>query len=264
MSKVKDSHSREPKFSDLIIVRATEEKIKIQVEEIKSPEELKTEFGAMINHELMTPLFPILGYCKILFDSNTLGPLTSNQKRAIGIIYKNSKRLESLIRSLLDVQKLESNGMIFKKKDFDVKKMISELITNFDSQITNKNIDFIISMNSIIIHGDFERIKQVFVNLIENAIDFVPSKNGIIEINALEKDDHVLFHVKDNGVGISNENQKEIFKKFYQTDTSHAREHNGIGLGLVICQGIVEAHGGRIWCESKISKGTIFNFTISK
>ena len=124
MSKVKDSHSREPKFSDLIIVRTTEEKIKIQIEEIKSPEELKTEFGAMINHELMTPLFPILGYCKILVDSNTLGPLTSNQKRAIGIIYKNSKRLESLIRSLLDVQKIESNGMIFKKKDFYVNKMI--------------------------------------------------------------------------------------------------------------------------------------------
>jgi signal transduction histidine kinase len=164
----------------------------------------------------------------------------------------------------LDVQKLESNGMIFKKKDFDVKKMISELITNFDNQITNKNIDFVISMSSIIIHGDFDRIRQVFLNLIGNAIDFVQSKNGIIEINALEKDDHVLFQVKDNGVGMSNENQKEIFKKFHQTDTSHSREHNGIGLGLVLCKGIVEAHGGRIWCESEINKGTIFNFTIPK
>ena len=191
-------------------------------------------------------------------------PLTGNQKKAIQIIYKNSKRLESLIRTLLDVQKLESNGMIFEKKDFDAKKMISELITNFDSQITNKNIDFIISMNSIIIHGDFERIRQVFSNLIENAMDFVESKNGIIEINALEKDDHILFQVKDNGVGISNENQKEIFKKFYQKDTSHAREHGGIGLGLVLCKGIIEAHGGKIWCESEINKGTIFNFTIPK
>lgn len=264
MSKVKDFHSKEPEFSDLLIIRETEEKIKTQVEELKSLEKLRTEFGAMINHELMTPLFPILGYCEILVDSKTLGPLTRNQEKAIQIIYKNSKRLESLILSLLDVQKLESNGMIFKKKDFDVKKMISELITNFDNQITNENIDFIISMNSIIIHGDFDRIRQVFSNLIENAIDFVQSKNGIIEINAVEKDDHVLFQVKDNGVGISNENQKEIFKKFHQTDTSHAREHNGIGLGLVLCKGIIEAHGGKIWCESEINKGTIFNFTIPK
>ncbi len=264
MNKAKDSVSKELEFSDLLIIRKTEEQIKIQVEEIKSLEELRTEFGAMINHELMTPLFPILGYCKILFDSKKLGPLTDNQKKAIKIIYKNSKRLESLISSLLDVQKLESNGMIFTKKDFDAKKMISELITNFESRITNKNVDFIISMNSIIIHGDFERIKQVFSNLIENAMDFVQSKNGIIEINALEKDDHVLFQVKDNGVGISNEKQKEIFKKFYQTDTSHARDHNGMGLGLVLCKGIIEAHGGKIWCESEINKGTIFNFTIPK
>ena len=217
MSKVKDHVSKEPKFSDMLIIRKTEEQIKIQVEEIKSLETLKTEFGAMINHELMTPLFPILGYCKILFDSKTLGPLTSNQEKAIQIIYKNSKRLESLLRSLLDVQKLESNGMIFKKKDFDVKKMISELITNFDSQITNKNVDFIISMNSIIIHGDYQRIRQVLSILIENAIDFVQSKNGIIEINALKKDDYVLFQVKDNGVGISNENQKEIFKNLIRS-----------------------------------------------
>ncbi len=264
MSKGKDSVSQEPEFSDLLIIRETEEQIKIQVEEIKSLETLKTEFGAMINHELMTPLFLILGYCKILFDPKTLGPLTSNQEKAIQIIYKNSKTLESLLRSLLDVQKLESNGMIFEKKDFDVKKMISELITNFDRDITNKDIDYIISMNSIIIHGDFERIRQVFSILIENAMSFVQSKNGIIEINALKKDDHVLFQVKDNGVGMSNENQKEIFKKFYQADTSHAREHNGIGLGLVLCKGIIEAHGGKIWCESEINKGTIFNFIIPK
>jgi signal transduction histidine kinase len=112
--------------------------------------------------------------------------------------------------------------------------------------------------------SDTPRLSQVFSNLINNSIDFIPENKGIIEINAQNKKDKVLFSVKDNGMGMTLETQKSLFQKFYQADTSIRRKHGGSGLGLAICKGIVEGLGGKIWLESEVGKGTTFFFTIPR
>jgi len=113
----------------------------------------------------------------------------------------------------------------------------------------------------ITIKSDAPRLAQVLTNLINNAIDFIPKNEGKIEINAQKKDGQVQFYVKDNGIGMSLENQKKLFQKFFQADTSITRKHGGTGLGLSICKGIAEALGGKIWVESEEGKGSNFYFT---
>jgi signal transduction histidine kinase len=100
--------------------------------------------------------------------------------------------------------------------------------------------------------------------MVKNAVDFVPDQGGEIKVGVEQDDKDYLFYVKDNGVGISIVNQKNLFKKFFQVDTSATRTHGGTGLGLVVCKGIIEGLGGKIWIDSELGKGTIFYFTVPK
>jgi len=262
-------NNNEPKRDDIKpdfdgLVKELEEQMALQLEELKSLDKLKKEFGAMISHELLTPLVPIIGYCKILTDPNKLGPLNHNQLKAANIIHKNAKKLHDQISILLDIQKLEINGMIIKKRDFEVKQIILDITADFSNLLKDKNIKLVMSMEPVTINASITRFRQIFSNLLKNAIDFTPQENGIIEIGAEDKGDKVLFYVKDNGDGIPKEKQKNLFKKFFQIDSSNSRKHSGMGLGLALSRGLVEAHGGQIWCESNIGQGTEFYFTIPK
>jgi signal transduction histidine kinase len=131
--------------------------------------------------------------------------------------------------------------------------------------MTQKGIKQINSTKEhLIIKSDRNRIEQVLNNLILNAVDFVPYEKGEIEYGAQSKDDEVLFYVKDNGIGIPAEKQKNLFNKFYQIDTSLTRKHGGSGLGLAISKGIISGLGGKIWVESELGRGAAFYFTIPK
>ncbi len=251
-----------PDFEKL--VKEADEQISLQLEELKSLDKLKKDFGGMISHEFLTPLVPILGYCKILTDPDKFGPITQHQLRAVHIIYKNAKKLEDQIRTLLDIQKLEINGMIIKKRDFESKEIILDILDDFANSLKDKNVKMEMSLKSLIIHASITRFRQIFSNLLNNALEFIPQENGLIEIGMEDQDDKVLFYVKDNGAGIPKEEQKDLFKKFYQSDYSHARKHGGMGLGLALCKGLVDAQGGKIWCKSEVGKGTGFYFTLPK
>jgi len=146
----------------------------------------------------------------------------------------------------------------------NVSKFINKVVQDFALMMRDKEIEFINSnTDNSTITSDEQRLSQVLGNLIKNAIDFVPPHSGRIEIGAKSEDHQVVFYVKDNGTGIPKEKQKNLFHKFYQTDTSLKRKHGGTGLGLVICKGIVEALGGKIWMESEVGKGTTFWFSIT-
>jgi signal transduction histidine kinase len=123
----------------------------------------------------------------------------------------------------------------------------------------SKNINFKVnSPKKLILNTDKQRLRQVLDNLIRNSVDFVPSKDGKISVEAKIKENNIVFAVQDNGPGIPKEKQSNIFKKFYQIDTSATRKHGGTGLGLVICKGITEGLEGKIWLESEVGKGTSF------
>lgn len=236
----------------------------VETEKLRERDNLKDELSAMVSHELKTPLVTISGYAEMLKEDNALGTLNPDQKHAVDAIDANCSKLERLIGDILDVQKVDLRKMKFNKNEFDVSEFMEDLIQIHARLMTDKKIHFAnLSREKITITSDKDRLAQVFANLIKNAIDFVPENRGKIEIGAQYEDTkNVLFYVKDNGNGISKENQENLFKKFYQVDTSLKRKHGGTGLGLVICKGIVEGLGGKIWFESEEGKGTTFYFSI--
>jgi signal transduction histidine kinase len=235
--------------------------IQSQLEKLKETDVKKNEFAAMISHELKTPLVPIMGYAELLKTPEM--SMTAEQLECVNEIYANAERLESLVSDVLDVQKLSMRAMKFNKTKLDLREFFTKITRNYASLLSEKQIHLDVSSTNIIMDIDGCRLHQVFDNLIRNAVDFVPN-DGMIEIGAKSQKNDVLFYVKDNGIGIPKEKQKDLFKKFYQIDTSVIRKHSGTGLGLTICSEIIEGLGGRIWVESEEGKGTTFYFTIPK
>jgi PAS domain S-box-containing protein len=219
----------------------------------------KDEFSAMITHELNTPLVPIIGYCK-MFKTSMLGGIDQEQLEAIEVIEKNAKRLETLITDIMDVRKLDLDQMKFKIDDLSLDEFFSNLDSDYKKILENKRCQFITNQHvtNIIIKTDKSRLRQVFDNLISNAIKFVSENKGKIETGYMKENNKLVFYVKDNGIGILQEKQKELFQKFYQIDTSERRSAGGTGLGLAISKGIVEKLGGTISVESDGKTGTTF------
>jgi signal transduction histidine kinase len=205
--------------------------IKEKEEEARKTDIAKDEFLAMITHELKTPLVPIQGYADILLSEH-LGKLTAKQKERISIIKNSSETLLSIISDLLDA---ERNNV----------------------QLTS----YIKDMN---ISHDPERIKQVITNLIKNSLTAVAPGSGKIEVTMEDTPTEIKINVKDNGIGIPADKQKDLFKKFYQVDATLTRETGGSGLGLAICKGIIDNHGGQISVTSSANQGATFSLTLPK
>lgn len=240
------------------------ERQRIQLDELKKIDATKEEFYMMVAKECQIPIAPIGKYAKILSDTS-LGSLTEKQSEAVNEIYDNAMRLEQLMRDIIDVQKLSSNTMEFKKEKFTVDSFMNDVVETCTPMMKEKKIEFVNSTGTKrALTTDKVRLGEVFYNLIQNAVDFVPTNGGRIEIKAKEEGDFVLFYVKDNGTGILEKRKDSVFKKFYQVDISFKRKYGGSGFGLVICKGVVENLGGKIWFESKEGEGTTFYFSVPK
>ncbi|WP_238536029.1 sensor histidine kinase [Candidatus Nitrosopumilus salaria] len=219
----------------------------------------------MVSHELKTPLVPILGYVQMLQKDNFLGELNEKQTEAVNEIYSSAIKLQRLVGDIMTTQKLELGKLDFNSENISVSVMLDDILKEFKPITNEKNITLDLNFSGdLSIFSDKDRINQVFTNLIRNAIDFVAKGTGIVTIGAKDDSEYVEFFVQDNGPGISKENQKEIFKKFYQIDTSTSRKRGGSGLGLAICKGIIEGLGGKIWVKSVENVQTTFYFKIPK
>lgn len=255
---------------DITKQKEAEKKLKLQsrfkrrLDALKEIDKQKEEFASMVTHELKTPLSPIMLYCELLRDKSQ-GELNADQLESVNEIYINAERLEILIGDILDAQKLAMNMMTFSEQKIDIAKLLDKVMKDVSVMRDDKRIQFVNSNSSkSIILADEDRIIQTMENLIRNSVDFVPEEHGRIEIGARDEDSKVIFYVKDNGIGIPKDKQKNLFKKFYQIDTSHTRKHGGSGLGLAICWGIVRRLGGSMWFESEEGKGVDFYFSIPK
>ena len=235
------------------------------VQKLKDMDRKKVEFSSMVSHELKTPLVPILGYVQMLQKDNFLGELNEKQTEAVNEIYSSAIKLQRLVGDIMTTQKLELGKLDFNSENISVSVMLGDILKEFKPITNEKNITLNLNFSGdLSIFSDKDRINQVFTNLIRNAIDFVAKDTGIVTIGAKDDSEYVEFFVQDNGPGISKENQKEIFKKFYQIDTSTSRKRGGSGLGLAICKGIIEALGGKIWVKSEENVQTTFYFKIPK
>lgn len=249
--------------TDITKQKELEIKLSNALAEIKKTDELKNEFASMITHELKTPLTPIRGYCEILKDE-TFGVLNDDQKDFVNTIEQNATRLERLIGDVLDVQKLDMGKMTYNKKNLDMDEFLQNVEKDISPLLKEKEIQFSIPNNvKINILTDKFRLQEIFENLIRNSIDFVPFR-GKISIDIQNNEKMIVFSVRDNGVGIQKEKQSNIFKKFFQGDTSQTRKHGGTGLGLVVCKGLIEGLGGKIWFDSQEGVGTTFYFSMPK
>lgn len=235
------------------------------VEKLKDMDRKKLEFSSMVSHELKTPLVPILGYVQMLQNKDLLGGLNEKQEEAVNEIHASTIKLQRLVGDILTTQKLDLGKLDFTEDKISFAELFNSIIKEFTPITNQKNIQLELKFEGDVeINSDKDRINRVFSNLIKNAIDFVPKNSGKIIIGATESDKSIECFVQDNGIGISEKNQKEIFKKFYQIDTSTSRKRSGSGLGLAICKGIIEGLGGKIWVKSTEGEGTKFYFTIPK
>ncbi len=233
----------------------------IELEKLSS---LKSAFLNITSHELRTPMSSVKGYIQMLLKQK-LGEINKDQKSALEVVHRNANRLDRLIQDILDVSRLESGTMKFIPKDANVGRLVCETAETMMYSAALKDI----KLNTEIGKGipdlfiDQERIKQVIINLTNNAIKFSPDKS-IINIKAKNEQDNVLFEVEDFGRGIPKDKQDKVFETFYQVDSGTDIKFGGAGLGLAISRGIVIAHGGKVWVESegKPGKGSTFKFTL--
>ncbi|WP_309089562.1 two-component system histidine kinase PnpS [Domibacillus sp.] len=232
------------------------------ITEIKHLEQMRKDFVANVSHELKTPITSIKGFSETLLDGALNDPDAA--KMFLDIIWKESGRMERLVADLLDLSKIEQKGLTLNLTEVPLKKLLSEVIVTLESRLEAKDIALQMNVSDhLIIQGDEYRLKQVFVNLITNAILYTP-KGGQIFVDASESGQMVNLKVSDTGIGIEKAELPRIFERFYRVDKARSRDSGGTGLGLAIVKHIMEAHHGKINVESKLNEGTTFTVSFIK
>jgi len=229
--------------------------------ERKGLDEAKTQFLSIASHEIRSPLTPMKAQLEML-EQRYFGPLNPKQKESMNLILRNADRLDKIIDDMLEVSRIESARLSFTFVKTDLNKLVSEVVTYMKGFAKEKKVSFHLKAEKLpVIEADRDRIAQVLRNLIGNAIKFVPSEKGSIVVEVKPEGNTILFSVKDNGPGISKEDQLRLFEPFFQIDKVQTRRYGGAGLGLTISKGIVEAQKGKIWVESTLGQGSTFFFT---
>lgn len=235
-----------------------------ELEKAREREQMKTEFMSVISHELRTPLTPIQGYTDMLLGEQ-IGKLTPEQRTAIDVIKKQSRRLLTLIDSVLDITRVEYGRPIeIKKEPVSLNAIVQEAVDGMDFQFQEKEIRPEIELSPEIdtLLADESKITRVTGNLLGNALKFTPKK-GRAGIRITKIGGAAQVEVWDSGIGLERENIEKIFEKFFQVDSSYTRSAGGIGMGLAIVREIVEAHGGKVWAQSDgLGHGARFFFTL--
>jgi len=221
----------------------------------------KSEFLANMSHELRTPLNAIIGFSEVLSD-RMFGELNDKQEEYLKDIYASGQHLLSLINDILDLSKVEAGRMELEVTDFDLPAAIDNALILVRERASRRGITLGRAIDDRVgtVRGDERKVKQVFLNLLSNALKFTP-EGGRIDVRATMNDGMVEVSVTDTGVGIAPEDQEAIFEEFRQVGTAD-KKVEGTGLGLALSRKFIELHGGRIWVQSEPGKGSTFSFTL--
>ncbi len=231
-------------------------------EHTKSLDRLKSEFVAVVSHEIRTPLTSVKGSVELLADDRYFKN-TEQQQKLLSIALANADRLLVLINDILDFSKLEASSLPMSIERQRLEPVVHQAAHNLRTMLEEKSVHLDVQLAPDLpdLQLDANRISQVLTNLVSNAIKFSPA-GSTIEILAERWEQAVRIGVRDHGEGIAPADLPKLFRKFSQVDSSSTRKAGGTGLGLVICKGIVEQHGGRIWVESTVGEGSTFYFTL--
>lgn len=234
------------------------------ITELRRLERLRKDFVANVSHELKTPLTSIKGFVETLLGGAYRNPVES--ERFLKMMEEDANRLARLIADLLELSKIESNLVPIKREPVELGPEIDRILKMFESAFEKKNIKvenlFSQMQQRVAVSADRDQIRQIFLNLIDNAFKF-NRENGKILIGFQKTSGNfVEVSIEDTGIGIPAESIPRIFERFYRVDKGRSRELGGTGLGLSIVKHIVEAHGGRVSCESRFGQGSRFSFTL--
>jgi signal transduction histidine kinase/putative methionine-R-sulfoxide reductase with GAF domain len=230
--------------------------------QIEAANRHKSEFLANMSHELRTPLNAIIGFSEVLGE-RLFGDLNEKQAEYTDDILSSGRHLLSLINEILDLSKVEAGRMELELATFDLPSAIDNARTFVRERATRHGITLDVTVDERLgeFVGDERKVKQILLNLLSNAVKFTP-EGGRIGINARQADGSVEISVTDSGIGIAPEDQPKIFEEFRQVGADYAHKIEGTGLGLTLAKKFVELHGGRIWVDSEVGKGSKFTFTL--
>ncbi|MBS1494527.1 MAG: response regulator [Bacteroidetes bacterium] len=255
--------------------KTLEEEKKVLIDEItKMKNDLaaavnaKSEFLSVISHEIRTPMNAVIGMSGLLMDTN----LTPEQKEYVDTIRSSGDKLLTLINDILDYTDIDSGKLALEYQPFSLRNCIDDAIGLISNSAWSKSLEVIYYVDPQVpenIFGDITRLRQIIVNLLNNAVKFTNQGDVFLSVVKIDKpgktsdDIELEFSIRDTGIGIKNTEAEKIFKEFSQVDSSLTRKFGGAGLGLAICKKLVDMMGGNIWFESKEGIGTTFYFTIS-
>lgn len=230
-------------------------------EEHRGAQRAKAQFFSMITHELRSPITPIKAEVQMLLDGY-VGKLTPKQRRSLQTVLRNSDRLDALIGDLVDATKLQSEQLRMEAKPFDLRKEMATALSDMEALLPERRVRIAFEAGALpTVEADPARIMQVVRNLVGNAKKYAP-QGSTVTVRATTTENGVEVSVHDCGPGISAEKRPHVFEPFFQGSPEVSKQYGGTGLGLVICRGIVQAHGGRMWFESVEGNGTTFFFTL--
>lgn len=232
-------------------------------DQLKSLDQSKDEFISIASHDLRTPITAIRGYLDMVLKEEVGVIATPKMKEYLELARSGALRLNDLVQDILSVSRIEQKRMLFNLENTQLEPVIDDLVKQMqiEAQQKNINLQFIYPQNKLpLVQIDPNRFAEVLANLIGNALKFTPKGN--ILIKTIPRNDHVRIDCIDTGIGISFEKQQQVFKKFFQLDSSTSSQNKGTGLGLYICKMITEKMGGRIGVSSAPGKGSDFFFTV--
>jgi two-component system phosphate regulon sensor histidine kinase PhoR len=222
------------------------------------------ELVANMAHDLRTPLTSIRGYLELLLDGD-LGPLPLQQRQALAVIEQHARGLEQLVNDYLDLSRLEAGVLPLRKEPFDLRVAVDEAILTVQRSFDAKGLSLGVRLPSdpVVVHGDQQRIVQVLQNLLNNAEKYTPP-GGSVTVTLSDGPQWAQVDVEDTGVGIPEEEQAQVFSRFYRGSAAAKSGTPGTGLGLPIAKSLVELHGGRLWLRSTPGQGSVFSFQLPK
>ena len=232
-------------------------------ERLRALDELKSQFLSNVSHGLFTPLTSVKGYADNLLDG-IVGELDERQRRYIEGISRNIERLLKMITNLLNLSRIEAGRIEFNPTDFSLYSLMEEMVFEFTNIAKKKGISLSFSCPSDLnILADEDKLREVIINLLDNAIKFTPS-GGKVTLHAEEREKYVDIAVEDTGAGIPPESLDEIFERFHQVQMREKVNSEGIGIGLAIVKSLVDLHGGNVTVHSELGKGSRFTVTLPK
>ena len=238
------------------------EKAKSDIEHLEKLQRMRSQFLANVSHELRTPIFAIQGFLETLLNGALNDPKVN--KNFLEKANQHTVNLNNLLNDLIDISMIESGEMRMSYRYFDINTFIYTVIGQFSQMAEEKNIQLVFNLakDGLQVFGDKERLRQVFTNLLQNAIKY--TDEGKVEILLEEEKKFVNIIIKDTGIGIPEEDLNRIFERFYRVDKARSRAVGGTGLGLAIVKHIIEAHNSKILVKSKPAEGSEFSFKLKK